>query len=106
MLCWNRGAIMNNGIGITGVLQSTILDDKCLDNNNIGSDDCIANAITSAANYPAKIISMSFGGGLKTQVSIQHVNMLIPKDVYSSHQQVILEGLFYTQQPILLMYML
>lgn len=55
-------AVINNSIGIAGLAQVKIMAEKVLDDWGYGSDDWVANGIIHAADYGAKIISMSLGG--------------------------------------------
>jgi serine protease len=61
------GATTNNGIGVAGMSQATILPLKVLSGTDIlgrcsGSASAIAQAIRDAADQGAKVISMSIGG--------------------------------------------
>ncbi len=53
--------LTNNGIGVAGVAQATILPVRVLDAQGSGSHSQIANGITYAADQGADIISMSLG---------------------------------------------
>jgi serine protease len=61
------GATTNNGVGVAGMSQATILPLKVLSGTDIlgrcsGSAAAIAQAIRDAADQGAKVISMSIGG--------------------------------------------
>ncbi|MGD0494775.1 MAG: S8 family serine peptidase [Candidatus Bathyarchaeia archaeon] len=55
-------AVINNGIGVAGVGQSSFLAEKVVDNTGYGSWSNIASGITHATDNGAKVISMSLGG--------------------------------------------
>lgn len=55
-------ATMDNGKGIAGFSQVTILALKVLNETGWGTDWDVAKAITFAVNQSADVISMSFGG--------------------------------------------
>ena len=69
------GATANNGLGVAGMSQASILPMKGLamtrsffSSGCSGSDAGIANAIYGAVNGGADIISMSIGGGFSTAI--------------------------------------
>jgi len=55
------GAIINNSIGIAGISQVKIMAEKGLNQNGVGYEDDLANAIVHAVDQGAKIINMSWG---------------------------------------------
>lgn len=55
-------ATTNNGVGVAGMSQATILPMKALGSNCSGYMSNIAKAITDATDQGAKIITMSLGG--------------------------------------------
>jgi len=62
------GATTNNGIGIAGVAQVTIMAVKVLDSQGSGYYSWIANGIRYAVDNGADVISMSLGGPSDSQV--------------------------------------
>jgi len=60
--------IMNNGIGITGVANVSIMSEKGLDADGYGWDDELANAIIHAADQGAKVLSNSWGGDSESEL--------------------------------------
>jgi thermitase len=54
-------AVMNNGKGIAGVAQVSLLAEKVLNSNGQGTASDVASGITHAADHGADVISMSFG---------------------------------------------
>ncbi|MDQ7092367.1 S8 family serine peptidase [Desulfosporosinus sp. PR] len=58
-----------NGIGVVGVAyQAKILPVKALTKQGEGTDDCIADGITWAADHSAKIINLSLGSDSESDV--------------------------------------
>ncbi len=55
-------AVLNNSIGIAGLVQVRLMAEKGLDFNGNGKESDLANAIIHAVDQGAKIISMSWGG--------------------------------------------
>lgn len=55
-------AIMDNGIGVVGVAQVSLMAEKVLSAGGTGAWDDLAQAITHAADAGANVISMSLGG--------------------------------------------
>jgi len=55
-------AVINNGVGIAGISQSSIMAVKVLDSGGSGSMSNVANGITWATDHGANIISLSLGG--------------------------------------------
>ncbi|NWG10726.1 S8 family serine peptidase [Candidatus Bathyarchaeota archaeon] len=55
-------AVINNGIGITGIAQVSVMAEKCLNDQGFGDDADCAQAIIHAVDQSAKILSCSWGG--------------------------------------------
>ena len=62
------GAITDNGTGVAGISNSTLINGRALDENGGGSYADVADAIEWAADEGADIINMSLGGGASTTV--------------------------------------
>jgi hypothetical protein len=56
------GAEMNNGVGVAGIAQATILPIKVLNNQGWGYWSWVAQGITYAADCGARVLNMSLGG--------------------------------------------
>jgi len=54
-------AVMDNGIGVVGVGQVSIMAEKVLDSDGSGTAEWVANGIVHAADVGAHIISLSLG---------------------------------------------
>jgi len=54
-------AVMDNGIGVVGVAQVSVMAEKVLDSTGSGTMADVANGITHAADNGAKVISLSLG---------------------------------------------
>ncbi len=67
-------AVTNNGVGVAGISQSKIMAEKVLSASGSGSYSAVASGITHAANNGAKVISMSLGGGFKSNTLQNAVN--------------------------------
>ncbi|HVP40380.1 MAG TPA: S8 family serine peptidase, partial [Candidatus Krumholzibacteriaceae bacterium] len=61
-------AEINNGIGIAGLAQVSIMAEKGLDAYGSGYDDVLAQAIIHATDQNASIINMSWGGSSPSTV--------------------------------------
>lgn len=55
-------AIMDNGIGVTGVAQVSLMAEKVLNSAGSGTWDDVASGITHAADAGADVINLSLGG--------------------------------------------
>lgn len=73
-------ATQNNGVGIAGVADVTIMALKVLSAEGSGSDSDIAAAIHYAADKGAKVISMSLGGDYPSNVGADAVAYAQSKD--------------------------
>lgn len=61
-------AVLNNGIGIAGLAQVRIMAEKGLGSTGSGRSDELANAIIHAVNQGADILSISWGGYVRSTV--------------------------------------
>ncbi len=66
--------LTDNGLGVAGVAQATILPVRVLNAQGTGSHSQIANGITYAADQGADIISMSLGAPSGSQTLLDAVN--------------------------------
>ncbi|MGA3191517.1 MAG: S8 family peptidase [Candidatus Bathyarchaeia archaeon] len=57
------GAVLNNGVGIAGIAQVSIMAEKALNATGWGLETDLANAIIDAVQKGARILSNSWGGG-------------------------------------------
>ena len=62
------GAQINNGKGIAGIAQIGLIAEKCIDSQGYGSYADVADAINHAVSCGARIISMSIGFRLRSEV--------------------------------------
>lgn len=61
-------AALNNNLGMAGIAKVHIMAEKALNAEGEGFEDWLANGIIHAADQNAKIISMSWGGYVDSQV--------------------------------------
>jgi len=61
-------ATLSNGIGIAGLAQVSIMAEKALNNRGIGYADWLANGIIHAVDQGAEIVSMSWGGFVRSEL--------------------------------------
>jgi thermitase len=54
-------AVLNNSIGVAGLAQVRIMAEKAMDQQGVGYEDNLANAIVHAVDQGANILSLSFG---------------------------------------------
>ncbi|MGI5836364.1 MAG: S8 family peptidase [Chloroflexota bacterium] len=76
------GAASNNGMGVAGLSWGArIMPLKVLDNSGVGPDSVIARGIVHATDHGARIINMSFGSSMASQVLARAVRYAYDKGV-------------------------
>ncbi len=76
------GAASNNGIGITGIAWGArIMPIKVLNSSGVGPDSAISKGIIYAADHGAKVINMSFGNPMSSQLLARAIQYAYDKGV-------------------------